>query len=137
MRSTPAAEGWMPSRWLSLSVAGDAIEKERVEQRVILGRKFRIDGFEALAEILAKVRRCPHSCKQHRDPPLVEPSQDGVERGSGLGRVEPAQHVVGAERNDDAVGAVRHRPVETGKPVGGGVAGDTGVRRSWRQCPWL
>ena len=39
----------------------------------------------------------------------------------------PAQHVVGAERDDHAVGLVRHRPVEPGEPVGGGVAGHPGI----------
>ncbi len=57
----------------------------------------------------------------------AEPAQDVVERLARHRRIEPAQHVVGAERDDDAVGLVRHRPVEAGEAVGGGIAGDAGV----------
>ena len=45
----------------------------------------------------------------------------------GTGRVEPAQHVVGAELEDHPVGAVGHRPVEPVEPAGGGVAGDARI----------
>ena len=48
-------------------------------------------------------------------------------RLAGHGRVEPAQHVVGAEFDDHAVGAVGHRPVEPVEPAGGGVAGDARI----------
>ncbi len=42
-------------------------------------------------------------------------------------RLDAAQHVVGAEFDNDRIGAVRHRPVEPGKAVGGGIAGDAGI----------
>ncbi len=39
----------------------------------------------------------------------------------------PAQHVVGAEFEDQPVGALAKRPVEPGKTAGRGVARDAGV----------
>ncbi len=44
-----------------------------------------------------------------------------------MGRIDAAQHVVGAEFQNDAIGAVRHRPVEPLQPVRGRVAGDAGI----------
>ena len=54
-------------------------------------------------------------------------AQDGVERIPRDLRLDPAQHVVGAKLDDDGIGALRHRPIEPGEPVGGGIAGDAGI----------
>ncbi len=54
-------------------------------------------------------------------------AQDGVERIARHLRLDPAQHVVGAKLDDDGVGALRHRPIEPGEPIGGGIAGDAGI----------
>ena len=56
-----------------------------------------------------------------------ETAQDGVERVARYLRLEPAQHVVGAKLENDGLGALRHRPVEPGQPISGGIAGDAGV----------
>ncbi len=42
-------------------------------------------------------------------------------------RADAAQHVVGAEFEDDELGSVRDRPVEPRQPAGGGVAGHAGI----------
>ena len=49
------------------------------------------------------------------------------QRDFGRRRVGAAQHVVGAEFDDDRVRVFRHAPVEARQAVGGGVAGDAGV----------
>ena len=41
--------------------------------------------------------------------------------------LQAAQHVVGAELDDQRVGVSRNRPVVAGEAVGGRVAGDAGV----------
>ena len=56
-----------------------------------------------------------------------ETAQDGVERVARQLRLETAQHVVGAKLENDRLGALRHRPVEPGKPIRGGIAGDAGI----------
>ena len=53
--------------------------------------------------------------------------EDLRQRDLGRRRVGAAQHVVGAEFDDDRVGVLRHAPVEAREAVGGGVAGDAGV----------
>ena len=46
---------------------------------------------------------------------------------AGTGGIDAAQHVVGAEFEDDAVGAVGDRPVEPFEPARCGVAGDARI----------
>ena len=58
---------------------------------------------------------------------VLEAAQDAVERSARHVRIEPAQHVVGAELDDDGIGSIRHRPVEPGKPAGCRVAGNAGI----------
>ena len=41
--------------------------------------------------------------------------------------LDAAQHVVGAEFENDGVGAFRHRPIEPRQAAGRGIAGDTGI----------
>ena len=41
--------------------------------------------------------------------------------------VAAAQHIVGAEFDDQRVGPFGHAPVESRQTIGGGVAGDAGV----------
>lgn len=58
---------------------------------------------------------------------LGQAAQNRLEcRARHLG-LDTAQHVVGAEFNDDCVGVIRHRPVEPGERVRGRVAGDAGI----------
>ena len=58
---------------------------------------------------------------------LADPAQQSIQPGARLGRRQAAQHVVGAEFDDDAIGAVAERPVEAGETGGHRVAGDAGV----------
>ena len=102
-----------PVALVELGVAGDAVEEERIEQRVVLGGEIGIDRLEAAAR------------NRRRDwaPPACRPAAPAmwrsvsrrticVERAARDRGIDPAQHVVGAELEDDGVGPVRHRPVE-------------------------
>lgn len=109
---------------VELHVAGDAVEKERIERHAILLRQRRIDGVEALLVGRPHVRRRQHSGEQHRDAACLQPRQRVVERLLGDRRIEPAQRVIGAELEDHALRAVGDRPVEAGEPGGRGVAGN-------------
>ncbi len=53
--------------------------------------------------------------------------EDRIERPARAGGIEAAQHVVGAEFEDDAVGAVGERPIEPRKAVFCRIAGDAGI----------
>ncbi len=53
--------------------------------------------------------------------------EDLRQRRLGGVRVHAAQHVVGAEFDDQRVRARRHAPIVAREPVGRGVAGDAGV----------
>ena len=75
----------------------------------------------------AEIRRRAHAAQKDGDVTLRQSAQDGVERGARHLRLDPAQHVVGAELEDDRIGALRHRPVQPRQPVGGGIAGDAGI----------
>src|SRR5215831_2320678 len=70
---------------------GNAVEEERVKQKIAAGGEAAHDLGECLARDL---------------------------------RIDAAQHVVGAELDDDRIGPLRHRPVEAGEATGSGIAGD-------------
>ena len=108
-------------------VGGDAIEEERVEQRAIFGRKLRIDAFEGPAVIGPEIRCRAHAAEKNGNVAIGEALQDRLDRGARHLRLDPAQHVVGAELDDHGVGAFRHRPIEPRQPAGSGIAGDAGI----------
>ncbi len=82
---------------------------------------------KAAAVIGAEIRRRAHAAQQDSNVTRRQPLQDCIERGARHLGLDAAQHVVGAEFDDDRIGALRHRPIEPGKPVGGGIAGDAGI----------
>ena len=53
--------------------------------------------------------------------------EDRIERLARAGGIEAAQHIVGAEFEDDAIGAVGKRPIESRKAVFRRIAGDAGI----------
>ena len=59
--------------------------------------------------------------------PLGEPAQDLPESLARQLRIKAAQHVVGAELDDQRVGVRRHGPVISRQPVCGRIAGHPGV----------
>ena len=123
-----AGRGGMQSiALIELGLGGDAVEEERIEQQVVLGGEVGIDRLELAPIIGAEIGRRPHAGKQHGDAPLGQAAHDLLERRARDLGIDPAQHVVGAELDDDGIGALRHRPVEPRKPAGGGVAGDPGI----------
>ena len=57
----------------------------------------------------------------------LERGDDPIEDGSGMARVEAAQHVVCAEFQNDPVGSVLNAPLEPRPSVSGGIAGNPGI----------
>ena len=111
-----------------VQIAGDTIEKERIEQRFVFGGKRGIDAFERRYVISAEIRSSPHAAQQDSNVTRRQPLQNHVERCPRQLRLEAAQHVIGTKFDDHRIGAVRHRPIEPGKAVRGRIAGDTGIR---------
>ena len=109
------------------SLAGDPVEEKRIKHEAVLGREITVDGVEAPHVSRPEIARRIHAGEKNRDAAPLEPGDDRVERALRRGRIESAQHVVGAEFEDDAVGAVRHRPVEPIEAARRGVAGDAGI----------
>ena len=97
-----------PIRLVQGAVARDAFQEERVKHQPVLLRKLRIDRIEAFREILAEIARRVHAREKHRDLPLDQTGDDRFEIFPGYGRIHPAQGIVGAEFDDDAVGPFRH-----------------------------
>ena len=108
-------------------VGGDAVEEEGIEQHAVFGRQLGIDALEGLIVIGAEIGRRAHAAQQNGDMAVGQALEDLVQGVARHLRIDPAQHVVGAELEDDGVGSRRHRPVEAGKPVGGGIAGNAGI----------
>ena len=116
MTSTPAAFGCRPSCCFKAEVAGNAVEEERIEQRAVFGGKLGINAFERLRVIRPEIGRRAHAAEKHGDVAFGQALQDCVKRLARHLRLDAAQHVVGAEFEDDGVGAFRHRPIEPRQP---------------------
>ncbi len=100
----------------------DSVQEEGIEHKVVLLRNVRIDAVEFLHVIRPEIARGIHAREHDRDIAAFEALDDGLQVLAGPGRVEPAQHVVGAEFQDHPVGAVRHGPVEPVEAARGRVA---------------
>src|SRR5215203_6530812 len=113
-----------PVRQVEDAVAGDAVEEERVEHEAVLLGEVRVDRVEAVAVGAAEVALGIHAGEHDRDAAGLEPRHDGLERLARDLRIDAAQHVVRAELDDHAVGAVGDRPVEPFETPCGRIAGD-------------
>ncbi len=103
---------------------GHAVEEERIKQKTVAGGEFGIDRFEIAPIVGAEIGRRPHAGEQYGHVPDGEAAHDLRERLARDLRIDPAQHVVGTEFDDDGIGPLRHRPVEAGEPIGSGIPGD-------------
>ena len=134
--STPAALGCRPSAWLQRAGRRHAVEEERIEQHAVFGGELRIDRIEGAAHSrrprLGGARMPASSTAICR---CAQPLQDPVERRARHLRIDPAQHVVGAELEDHGIGAVRHRPVEPREPAASRYRRRRRHCRSRRRCP--
>ena len=102
-----------------LGVLDHPIEKEGIERSAMGFSKLRVDRIEAPGIILAHVRWCEHTDKEHGDAARFQLLQHGDEVFSALFRCNAAQRIVCTEFEDHAPGALRHRPVDTGEPARG------------------
>ncbi len=112
---------------VELGLRGDAVEKERIEQRAIAVGEVGVDSVKGRRVFPAEIGRRPHSGQQHRKPALGKTGHQVVQRLPGDRRVDAAQRVVGAKLDDHGVGIGADRPVEPGKPVAGGVPGNATI----------
>src|SRR5438128_2324690 len=103
---------------------GNAVEEERIKQKTVAGGEFGMDRFEIAPIVGAEIGRGPHAGEQYGHVPDGEAAHDLRERLTRDLRIDPAQHVVGTEFDNDGIGPLRHRPVEAGEPIGSGIAGD-------------
>lgn len=104
-------------------------EDERIEQRIVALRQCGEYRFEVAHVIGPKVARRLHAGKQRRQSRRLDRGKDGIEVGACLGRFQPAQRVVGAERHDHRIrpGCASERPADTGLAARAGIARDTGI----------
>jgi hypothetical protein len=109
---------------IELGFAGNAVEEEGIKQEIVAGGELGIDRLEIAPIVGTEVGRRPHAGEQYGHTPVREAAHDSLERPARDLRIDPAQHVVGAELNDDGIRPFGNRPVEAGKPADGGIAGD-------------
>src|SRR5215813_5010776 len=120
-----ARGGWMKAvALIEPGFTGNAVEEERIKQKIVAGGEFGVDRFEIAPIVGAEIRRRPHAGEQYGHVPVGEATHDPRERLARDLRIDPAQHVIGAELDDDGIRPLRHRPVEPGEPAGSGIAGD-------------
>jgi hypothetical protein len=104
------------------------IEEKRIEGHPVGLGEAREDGIEGLGVVAPQIARRQHACEQHGDALGLEAVQDGVQVPVGLGRVDAAQSVVGAQLDDRQVRAVRERPIEPRQAGGRGIAGIAAIQ---------
>jgi hypothetical protein len=108
-------------------VRGNPLQKKRIKRCSIFRGKIRVNLIESALIVFAKARRSLHSRDQDFDFARGEPIHDLREHFSGLVRVQPAQHVIGAELQDHAIRPVGQGPIEACETVGRCVAGNASV----------
>src|SRR5262249_29795939 len=122
---------------------GNAVEEEGIKQKIVAGGEFGVDRLEIAPIVGAEIGCRPHAGEQYCHVPGGEPAHNLPQRLARDPRIDPAQHVVGAELDDDRIGPLRHRPVEAGEPIGSGIAGDPALATSTARplalsaCPGL
>lgn len=105
----------------------DAIQEEGIERNTILRRKSGIDPVETLRILAAHIRRSHDADQQDWNIALLQPGKNAVEVFFRLLRRDPAQGIVGPEFEDDAIRAVRHRPIYAGQATRGRIARDARI----------
>jgi hypothetical protein len=106
---------------------GDAREQIGVEVRAGGVRDLRKHAI-----VVPRIARADHGGRlqardHHADVAALELLDDVDEVGARLGRIEPAQQIVAAQRHDTQTGVRLDREVHPREAVGGGVARDPGA----------
>lgn len=105
----------------------DSRQKEWIEWRMIFCRKLQIDFVESLTVNFAETGRCLHPRDQHFDMARREAGENLVEFRMDDGGINPLQHVIGTEFQNDGIGTCRHAPIETGKAARSGISRNPGI----------
>ena len=108
-------------------LGGDAVEEERIERQAVGLGQARIDRVELRSIISAEIRRGEHAGQHDRDAALAQALDHRDEVLLRHLGADAAQHVVGAELEDDDPRVVGHRPVEAGQAAARRVAGNPGI----------
>jgi hypothetical protein len=116
-----------PVRLIEARIGGDAVEEKRHERHGIFFSEIGIDRIEFLGVFVAEISSRHHSGDEHRLAARLQLLDDLRQSVAGDGGVDAAQHVVGAELDDDDVGLRGNGPFEPRQPVGGGVARHAGI----------
>src|SRR5260370_251731 len=99
-----------------LLVVQDSRQEERIKQEVAARGQIRKDPIERTDVVRSQIGGRQHPAQEHLDVPLIEAAQDVLQRLAGHQRIEAAEHVIGAELEDDGFGPLGHRPVEAREP---------------------
>ena len=108
-------------------MGGHAVEEERIKRRFIFCGQLREDLVEGARVGLAEAWRCEHAGDQYFNMPRGKLGEDRIERLAGDGGIGATQHVIGAELQNDSIGAIGERPIEPRQAARGCVAGDAGI----------
>ena len=112
---------------LQLGILDNAVEKEWIEFDTVGLGKLGIDRIEPRGIVGPHVGRRQHAGKQHFDATRLQLfDHRNKVLAAFLGR-DATQGVVGAKFENDALGAVRNRPIDPRQTAGGRVAGDAGI----------
>ena len=99
-----------PVRLVELRIARDAVEEERIERNIVGFAERRIDGVEVAAVFGAEIGRGAHAGEKRRQMGGSRLVENRRERRLGRLGLHAAQHVVGAEFDDQRVGVLRAPP---------------------------
>jgi hypothetical protein len=104
---------------------GQGAEEIGVEPGAVDRGEFGEDRVEPRLVVGAIVAGGGHADEKDRQVTRCGGLQDAVEIGAGHGRVDAAQEVVAAQRDDERIDIRRQGPVDAGEPALGRIARDS------------
>ena len=125
--ATPFGIGMEAVAQVEAAVERDAVEKERIEDQLVLPGKLWIHGIECACIILAQVARGEHAGQQNFGAVGFQRGDDLFQVCLGASRVETAQRIVGTELQDHGIRALRDRPAYPLEAVCRRIARNTGI----------
>ena len=112
---------------LQTCILHDAVEEEGIKRDAIGLGEFWIDRIEAIGIFTAHVRWCQHADQKHADTARLQLLEHRHQILAALLGRNSAQRIVGAEFEDNTLGAIRNGPVDAGKTARCGIAGNAGI----------
>ncbi len=106
------------------AILGYAVEEEGIERHVVFFGQPLVEPVELAGVFQSEIARRQHAGQPYRDAGCLELGDDGIEIALGLGGIERAQRIVGAQFDHHDVGLVGQHPVDPLQATGRGVARD-------------